>query len=73
MVAGLTTRAPVEALGRGTGQGGHFTCAAAVSRLALAAEGPVGVDADAPVQAHARLAAFIDVIAAVFPLEARWA
>lgn len=73
MVAGLSTGAPVKALGGGTGKGGHLTRAPAVSRLALAAEGPMGVDAEATVEAHARLAALVNVIAAVLSLEARWA
>lgn len=73
MVASLSTGAPIKALGWGTRQRRHLTCAPTVSRLALAAEGPMGVDAKATIEAHARLAALIDVIAAVFPLEARWA
>lgn len=73
MVAGLSTGAPIKALRWGTGKGGHLTCAPAVSRLALAAEGPMGVNAEATVEAHARLAALVNVIAAVLSLEARWA
>lgn len=73
MVTGLSTGAPVKTLGWGTGKSGHLTCASAVSRLALAAEGPVGVNAKATIEAHARLAALINVIAAVLSLEARWA
>lgn len=73
MVAGLTTGAPIKALRWSAGQGGHFTCAPTVSRLALAAEGPMGVDAEATIEAHARLAALINVIAAVLSLVARWA
>lgn len=73
MVAGLSTGPPIKALRWGTGQGGHLACAPTVSRLALAAEGPLGVDADATIEAHARLAALINVTAAVLSLEARWA
>lgn len=73
MVTGLSTGAPVKALRWGTGEGGHLTCAPAVSRLALAAEGPMGVQAEATVEAHAGLAALVNVIAAVLSLEARWA
>lgn len=73
MVARLTTSAPIKALGWGAGQGGHLTCAPAVSRLALAAEGPMGINAKAGIEAHARLAALVNVIAAVLSLEARWA
>lgn len=73
MIAGLSAGAPIEALGGGAGQGGHLTGAPTVPWLALAAEGPVGVQAEASVEAHAGLAAFVDVIAAVLSLEARWA
>lgn len=73
MVTGLTTGAPIKTLGWGTGKSGHLTRASTVSRLALAAEGPMGVNAKATVEAHARLAALINVIAAVLSLEARWA
>lgn len=73
MVAGLSTGAPVKALRWGTGKGGHLARAPAVSRLALAAEGPMGVNAEATIEAHARLAALVNVIAAVLSLEARWA
>lgn len=73
MVAGLSTGAPVEALGRGTRQGGHLAGAPTVPRFALAAEGPMGVHAKTAVEAHASLAALINVIAAVLSLEARWA
>lgn len=73
MVAGLSTGAPIKALRWGTGKRGHLTRAPAVSRLTLAAEGPMGVNAEATVEAHARLAALINVIAAVLSLEARWA
>lgn len=73
MVAGLSTGAPVHALRWGTGKDGHLTCAPTVSRLALAAEGPMGVHAEATIEAHARLAALVNVTAAVLSLEARWA
>lgn len=73
MVTGLSAGAPIKALGWGTGEGGHLTCAPTVSRRALAAEGPMGVNAEATIEAHARLAALINVIAAVLSLEARWA
>lgn len=73
MVAGLSTGASIKALRRGTGQCGHLTCAPAVSRLALAAEGAMGVNAEAAIEAHARLAALINVIATVLSLVARWA
>lgn len=73
MVAGLSTGAPIKALRWGAGQGGHLTRAPTVSRLALAAEGPMGVNALATIEAHARLATLINVIAAVLSLEARWA
>lgn len=73
MVAGLSTGAPIKALRWGTRKRGHLTRAPAVSRLTLAAEGPMGVNAEATVEAHARLAALINVIAAVLSLEARWA
>lgn len=73
MVARLSTGAPIKALRRGTGKDGHLTCAPAVSRLALAAEGPMGVNAEASIEAHAWLAALVNVIAAVLSLEARWA
>lgn len=73
MVAGLTTGAPIKALRWGTGEGGHLTRAPAVSRLALTAEGPMGVHAEARVEARARLAALVNVIAAILSLEARWA
>ena len=73
MVTGLSTGASIKALRWGTGQGGHLTRAPAVSRLALTAEGPLGINAETPVEAHARLAALINVIAAVLSLEARWA
>lgn len=73
MVAGLSTGASIEALRRGAGQRGHLTCAPAVSRLALATEGAVGVDAEAAIEAHAGLAALVDVVATVLPLVARWA
>lgn len=73
MVAGLSTGAAIEALRWGTGQGGHLTCAPAVSMLALAVKGPMCVNAEPAVEAHARLATLINVIAAVLSLEARWA
>lgn len=73
MVTGLSTGAPIKALRRGTWEGGHLTCAPTVSRLALAMEGPMGVHAEATIEAHARLAALVNVIAAVLSLEARWA
>lgn len=73
MVAGLTTGAAIKALRRGAGKRGHFTCASTVSRLALTAEGAVGVNAEASIEAHAGLATLIDVTAAVLSLEARWA
>lgn len=73
MVTGLSTGAPIKALRWGTGKGGHLTCAPTVSRWALAAEGPMGVNAEATIEAHARLAALVNVIAAVLSLEARWA
>lgn len=73
MVTGLSTGAPIKALRWGTRKGGHLTCAPVVSRLALAVEGPMGVNAETTIETHARLAALIDVIAAVFSLEARWA
>lgn len=73
MVAGLSTGASIKALRWGAGQCGHLTCAPAVSRLALAAEGAMGVNAEAAIEAHARLAALINVIATVLSLVARWA
>ena len=73
MVAGLSTGAPIKALRWRTGQGGHLTCGPAVSRLATTAEGSFGVCAEATIEAHARLAALINVIAAVLSLVARWA
>lgn len=73
MVAGLPTGAPVKTLRRGAGEGGHLACAPAVSGLALAAEGPMGVQAEAAVEAHAGLAALVNVVATVLSLEARWA
>lgn len=73
MVTGLSTGPPIKALRRGTGQGGHFACAPTVPRLALTAEGSLRVRADAAIEAHARLAALINVTAAVLSLEARWA
>lgn len=73
MVAGLSTGAPIKALRWGTGKGGHLTCSPTVSRLALAVEGPMGVNAEATIEARARLAALVNVIAAVLSLEARWA
>lgn len=73
IVACLSTGAPVEALRWGTGEGGHLTGAPAVTWLALAAEGPMCVNAETTIEAHARLAALINVIAAVLSLEARWA
>lgn len=73
MVAGLSTGAPIKALRRSARKGGHLACAAAVSRFALTAEGSMGINAEAPVEAHARLAALVNVIAAVLSLEARWA
>lgn len=73
MVTGLSAGAPIKALRWGTGKGGHLTCAPAVSRLAPTTEGPMGVNAEATIEAHARLAALINVIAAVLSLEARWA
>lgn len=73
MVAGLSACAPIKTLRWRTGKSGHLTHAPAVSRLALAAEGPMGVNAEATVEAHARLAALVNVITAVLSLEARWA
>lgn len=73
MVTGLPTRAAVEALGGRAGQRGHLARAPAVARRALAAVGAVGVEAEAAVEARARLAALVDVVAAVLSLEARWA
>lgn len=73
MVTGLSTGATIKTLRRGTWKGGHLTCTPTVSRLALATEGPMGVNADATVETQARLAALINVIAAVLSLEARWA
>lgn len=73
MVTGLSAGAPINALRWGTGKGGHLTCAPTVSRLAPTTEGPMGVNAEATIEAHARLAALINVIAAVLSLEARWA
>lgn len=73
MVTGLSTGAPIKTLRWGTGKSGHLTCAPAVSRLALTAEGPIGVNAEATIEAHARLAALVNVIVAVLSLEARWA
>lgn len=69
MVARLSAGPSVEALRRGAGQGGHLACAPAVSRRTLAPEGAVGVHAQAPVQAHARLAALVNVTPAIFPLK----
>lgn len=71
MIAGLSTCAPIKALRWCTGQGGHLTCAPAVAWLALTAEGPMGVHADSTIEANTRLAALVNVIAAVFSLEAR--
>lgn len=73
MVTGLSTCPPIKALRWGTGNGGHLTCAPTVSRVALTAEGPMGVHAEATIEAHARLAALVNVIATVLSLEARWA
>lgn len=73
MVAGLSAGAPIKALRWGTGKCGHLTCAPAVSRLALASEGPMSINAEASIEAHARLAALVNVVAAVLSLEARWA
>ena len=73
MVAGLSTGSTIKALGRRAGQGGHLTRAAAVPRRALAPEGPVGVDAEAAVEAHGGFAALVYVTAAVFTLVAGWA
>lgn len=73
MVAGLPARAAVEALGGRAGQRGHLARAPAVARRALAAVGAVVVEAEAAVEACARLAALVDVVAAVLSLEARWA
>lgn len=72
MVTGLPASSSIKALRWGTGQGGHLTCAPTVSRLALAMEGPMSVNAEASIEAHARLAALVNVVAAVFSLEARW-
>ena len=71
VVAGLATRPAVEALGGRAGQGGHLAGAPAVARRALAAVGAMVVDAEAGVQAQARLAALVHVAAAVLALEAR--
>lgn len=73
MVTGLSAGSSIKALRWGTGQGGHLARSPAVSRLALTAEGPKGVNAEASIEAHARLAALVNVVAAVLSLEARWA
>lgn len=73
VVADLATGATIEALRRGAGKRGNLARTPVVSRLALAVKGPMGVDAEAAVETHARLAALVDVIAAVLSLEARWA
>lgn len=70
MVAGLSAGSPIETLGGGAGKGGHLARAPAVTGWALAAEGPVGVHAEATVEARARLAALVYVVAAVLALEA---
>lgn len=41
--------------------------------MALTAEGPIGVNAEATIEAHGRLATLVNVIVAVLSLEARWA
>lgn len=71
MVADLVARAAVEALRGRAGQRDHLARAPAVARLAAAGEGAVRVLAHAAVQALARLAALVHVVAAVLALEAR--
>lgn len=71
VVADLVARAPVEALGRSAGQGDDLARAPAVARRAAAGVGAVRVLTHAAVQAFARLAALVDVVAAVLALEAR--
>lgn len=73
MFAGLSTGAPIKTLRWGTWKGGHLTCTPTVSRLALATEGAMRVNTGATIETQARLAALINVIAAVLSLEARWA
>lgn len=70
VVTGLSTSAPIKALRWRAGQCGHLTCAPAVARLALTAEGTVGVQADPTMEADPGLAALVDVIVAVLSLEA---
>lgn len=72
MVAGLPTCAAVEALRRRAGYDGDFTCPPAVPGPALAAERPVGVDAESSIKAGPGLPALVNIIATVFPLKARW-
>lgn len=72
VVACLPTRAAVLALRRRAGDDGNFTCAPAVPGWTLAAERPVGVNAESSVEAGTRLPALVDIIAAVLSLEARW-
>lgn len=69
VISGRAAGAPVDALGGGAGQGGHLAGAPAVPRWALAAEGTMGVHAEACVETDARLAALVDIVAAVLPLE----
>lgn len=71
VVADLVARAAVEALRGRAGQRDHLARAPAVARLAAAREGAVRVLAHAAVQALARLAALVHVVAAVLALEAR--
>lgn len=72
MVTGLSTGAAIETLRWSTREGGHLTCATAVTRLALAAERPMGIHTEATIETHARLAALINVITTVLSLESRW-
>lgn len=72
MVTGLSTGAAIKTLRWSTRKGGHLTCAAAVSRLALAAEGPMGIHTEATIETCARPAALINVITTVLSLESRW-
>lgn len=72
VVAGLPTCAPIEALRRGAGYDGDFTCPPAVPGRTLAAERPMGVNAESSVEAGPRLPALVYIIATVLPLKARW-
>lgn len=71
VITNLVAGSPVEALGGGAGEGRNLAGAPAVPRFAAARERAQCVLAHTPVEAAARLATFVHVIAAVLALEAR--